>query len=49
MDITDRLALHRAASDAMDAATYARTPAAARAADALYRYCLRLLGIGGAA
>jgi hypothetical protein len=39
----DKLALHRAASDAMDAAQHATSRISARAAMAMYRYCCRVL------
>jgi hypothetical protein len=43
MTTTDRLALHRAASDAMDAAARARNTITARACMAMYRYCCRAI------
>jgi hypothetical protein len=43
MTTADRLALHRAASDAMDAAAMARNTTTARACMAMYSYCCRAI------
>jgi len=45
MTISDRINLHRAASLANEAGTRARTITTARAANALYAYCVRVLAI----